>query len=91
MARIVQHETDHLDGTLFIDRLGPAPRVLDFRDQLEEFEFAFQSKRDTNELPNAEEMAGRLRELERLRTRRVSPTRAKTALEYTHRVLRASC
>ena len=23
MARILQHETDHLDGTLFIDRLGP--------------------------------------------------------------------
>ena len=23
MARILQHETDHLDGKLFIDRLGP--------------------------------------------------------------------
>ena len=67
MARIVQHETDHLDGTLFIDRLGPAA-ALTFRDQLEEFELAFQSKLDTNELPDAEKMAGRLRELERLRT-----------------------
>jgi peptide deformylase len=67
MARIVQHETDHLDGTLFIDRLGPA-NLLAFRDQLEEFELAFQSKLDTRELPDAEKMASRLRELERLRT-----------------------
>ena len=67
MARIVQHETDHLDGTLFIDRLGPAS-LLAFRDQLEEFELAFQSKCDTRELPDSEAMAARLRELERLRT-----------------------
>ncbi|HEX4413074.1 MAG TPA: peptide deformylase [Lacipirellulaceae bacterium] len=67
MARIVQHETDHLDGTLFIDRLGPA-QSLDLRDQLEEFEFAFQSKLETGELPNVDVMAKRLRELEKLRT-----------------------
>ena len=54
MARIVQHETDHLDGTLFIDRLGPA-HILDIRDQLEEFELAFQSKVETGELPAANE------------------------------------
>lgn len=28
MARCVQHETDHLDGVLFIDRLDPATRSL---------------------------------------------------------------
>jgi peptide deformylase len=67
MARIAQHETDHLDGTLFIDRLGPAHTVA-IRDQLEEFELAFQSRLETRELPDAEKMAGRLRELERLRT-----------------------
>jgi peptide deformylase len=67
MARIAQHEIDHLDGTLFIDRLGPAHTVA-IRDQLEEFELAFQSKLDTRELPDAEKMAGRLRELELLRT-----------------------
>jgi peptide deformylase len=26
LARIIQHETDHLDGVLFIDRLDPATR-----------------------------------------------------------------
>jgi peptide deformylase len=67
MARIAQHETDHLDGTLFIDRLGPAHAAA-FRDQLEEFELAFRSKLETRELPDAEQMANRLRELEQLRT-----------------------
>jgi peptide deformylase len=67
MARIVQHETDHLDGTLFIDRLGPA-QLAAVRDQLEEFELAFQSKLETRELPGAEQMAARLRDLEQLRT-----------------------
>lgn len=67
LARIVQHEADHLDGTLFIDRLGPA-HAASIRDQLEEFELAFQSRLDTQELPNAEQIANRLRELERLRT-----------------------
>ena len=67
MARIVQHETDHLDGTLFIDRLGPA-QIASVRDQLEEFELAFQSKLETSELPTAAQMAARVEELERLRT-----------------------
>jgi peptide deformylase len=28
LARCVQHETDHLDGVLFIDRLDPVTRKL---------------------------------------------------------------
>jgi peptide deformylase len=67
MARILQHETDHLDGTLFIDRLGPT-QLAALRDKLEEFELDFQSKRETGELPDAEKIATRLEELERLRT-----------------------
>ena len=67
MARIVQHETDHLDGTLFIDRLGPT-QLAAVRDKLEEFELVFQSRLETGELPEAAEMAAHLRELERLRT-----------------------
>ena len=67
MARIVQHETDHLDGTLFIDRLGPAHKLA-IRDPLEEFELAYRSKLETREMPDADKVAGRLRELERLRT-----------------------
>jgi peptide deformylase len=67
MARIVQHETDHLDGTLFIDRLGPT-QLAGLRDKLEEFELVFQSRVETGELPQPEQLAARLRELERLRT-----------------------
>ena len=66
-ARIVQHETDHLDGTLFIDRLGPAARAT-LRDQLEEFELDWQSRRSAGEAPTDEQIAARLDELERERT-----------------------
>jgi peptide deformylase len=67
MARIVQHETDHLDGTLFIDRLAPT-QLAAVRDKLEEFELAFDSRLETGELPSPEQMTARLVELERLRT-----------------------
>lgn len=67
MARVLQHETDHLDGKLFIDRLGPA-QLAAVRGKLEEFEWAFQSRRETGELPDEEQLAARLAELERLRT-----------------------
>lgn len=67
MARIVQHETDHLDGTLFIDRLSPT-QLAAIRDKLEEFELVFRSRTDTGEMPSADQIAARLRELERLRT-----------------------
>ena len=67
MARILQHETDHLDGTLFIDRLGPA-QLAAVREPLEELELDFQSRRETGELPDDKTIAARLAELERLRT-----------------------
>lgn len=63
MARILQHETDHLDGKLFIDRLGPTQQAA-IKDKLYEFELAFQSKRETGEMPSDEAIAGRWRELE---------------------------
>jgi len=67
LARVVQHETDHLDGTLFIDRLAPA-QLADLRDALEDFEIDFQSKRDRGEMPTDQQIAKRLLELEQLRT-----------------------
>jgi peptide deformylase len=67
MARIVQHETDHLDGMLFIDRLGPT-QLAAVRDKLEEFELVFQSRLETGELPATDQIATRLRDLEKLRT-----------------------
>jgi peptide deformylase len=67
LARIVQHETDHLDGKLFIDRLSPT-QLAAIRDKLEEFELVFRSRTETGEMPTADKIAARLRELERLRT-----------------------
>ena len=65
-ARIVQHETDHLDGTLFIDRLAPA-QLAEVRPELEEFEIDFHSRREHGELPDDQHIAARLEGLEQLR------------------------
>jgi peptide deformylase len=67
LARIVQHETDHLDGKLFIDRLNETAQ-LDVRGIVQEFEIQFQSQRERGEMPNDEEIAKRWEELEKLRT-----------------------
>ena len=66
-ARIVQHEIDHLDGVLFIDRLAPA-QLAEVRDQLADFEIEFHSKSETGEIPPEAQIAAQLQELERLRT-----------------------
>ncbi len=66
-ARVVQHETDHLDGRLFIDRLNTTG-VLAARPILDEFEIAFAGKRDRGELPDDESIKKRLAALEQLRT-----------------------
>jgi peptide deformylase len=66
-ARIVQHEIDHLDGRLFIDRIEPLRRA-DLAGQLQEFEIDFESKRAVGEMPTDEQVAQRIAELERLRT-----------------------
>lgn len=66
-ARIVQHEVDHLDGRLFIDRLTPT-QLADIAGPLEEFEIDFTSKRAVGEMPSDDEIALRWAELEKLRT-----------------------
>ena len=66
-ARVVQHETDHLDGRLFIDRLTPT-QLADISGELEEFEIDFESRRNVGELPTDEQIAARIDELIRLRT-----------------------
>jgi peptide deformylase len=66
-ARVVQHETDHLDGRLFIDRLTPT-QLADISGELEEFEIDFESRRNVGELPTDEQIAARIDELVRLRT-----------------------
>jgi peptide deformylase len=66
-ARVAQHETDHLDGRLFIDRLNTTG-ALSARPILEEFEVAYAGQRERGEIPSDEAIAARLVELESLRT-----------------------
>ncbi len=55
-ARCVQHETDHLDGVLFTDRMGESARS-DIDDELYEFEVEYQNKRATGEIGSDEVLA----------------------------------
>jgi peptide deformylase len=66
-ARVVQHETDHLDGVLFIDRLTPTVEA-SLRDKLEEFEREFATRRQCGEIPPDDVILARLADLESLRT-----------------------
>jgi peptide deformylase len=67
LARVLQHETDHINGKLFIDRLGTAAQM-DVRDTLREFEIQFASQKEHKELPDEATMKRRIEELEKLRT-----------------------
>ena len=67
MARVLQHETDHLDGQLFIDRLGPTQQAA-IRDELEQFEIEFTQRREEGAIPSDEAIAARLQQLEAERT-----------------------
>lgn len=66
-ARVVQHETDHLDGRMFIDRL-PASLQATIRPLVDEFVVAYESRLATGEVPDDEAIRKRLAELEAART-----------------------
>jgi peptide deformylase len=66
-ARAVQHEYDHLDGILFIDRLSPSARM-DAQPVLEDLEREFLGDRERGFIPADKDIAFRLAELESLRT-----------------------
>ena len=56
-AHVVQHETDHLDGRLFIDRLNTTGE-LNVRPILDEFEIAFDGQRERGEIPATRRSSG---------------------------------
>lgn len=66
-ARVAQHECDHLDGVLFIDRLGPAS-FLQIKSALEELEVLFAGERQRGVIPDDRRIVARLNELETART-----------------------
>lgn len=44
LCRVWQHETDHLNGTLIVDRMGPSDKIAT-KKQLKELEAAYREKR----------------------------------------------
>ena len=62
-GRVVQHETDHLHGVLFIDRLSEASRR-DLEDEIANFEAHFEREQEAGRLPNNETLEKVLRSLE---------------------------
>ena len=66
-GRMVQHEIDHLDGVLFIDRLSKTAKI-DVRDKLAEFEQEFESRLRSGEPLADADVAARLGSLEAART-----------------------
>lgn len=63
LARIIQHETDHLDGVLFFDRLPDASRKI-WMEQLDGFVSTFETKRKAGLIPSDEQIAAERLELE---------------------------
>ncbi|MCC6124821.1 MAG: peptide deformylase [Pirellulales bacterium] len=66
-ARAVQHEYDHLEGILFIDRLSPAAKMT-VQPALDDLERVFYGDRQRGFIPEDGEIVSRLAELEALRT-----------------------
>ncbi|MGI9455815.1 MAG: peptide deformylase [Aeoliella sp.] len=66
-ARVVQHEIDHLEGTLFIDRLSDTA-MADVRHLIEEFEIEYDSRQEMGEAKSEADVLARLAELEAART-----------------------
>jgi peptide deformylase len=65
-ARIVQHETDHLNGIGFIDRLSQTA-VIAIKEELEELKTIFTSNQQRGLIPQDTEIIHELKKLERLR------------------------
>ena len=63
-ARIVQHETDHLDGIVFTDRMSDTGK-LDVQPGLDEFTQQFEGQINRGELPPVDEIKARLSDLEK--------------------------
>lgn len=59
LARVVQHEFDHLDGVVFVDRMSPTARAK-AQPMLDEFELSYRALRQTGAMPSDDEIAERL-------------------------------
>jgi peptide deformylase len=63
LARVVQHEYDHLDGVLFPDRMK-STALAEARPLLDEFEVDFHGRRQRGEIPSDEQVLQQLQQWE---------------------------
>ena len=63
LARVIQHETDHLDGVLFIDRLSTTTSMA-MALPLTEMQKQYETRLQQGDIPNAAAVAKRLAEWE---------------------------
>ncbi len=63
MARVVQHETDHLDGVMFPDRMVEHS-LLAIRDEIEEFEIEYRAKLADGLIPDEQAVHAELADWE---------------------------
>ncbi|NLF72303.1 MAG: peptide deformylase [Candidatus Anammoximicrobium sp.] len=63
LARVIQHEYDHLDGTVFVDRMTPTARAK-AQPMLDEFELGLRALRQTGAVPGDDVIASRLAQWE---------------------------
>ncbi len=63
-ARILQHETDHLDGVMFIDRLTPA-KLREQMEPLSVLQLDFESRQRLKQIPTEEEIMAELQSWEK--------------------------
>jgi len=66
-ARVVQHEYDHVEGVMFIDRVAPAA-LQKIQPLIDDFESQFLSGQKSGMIPTDAELQARLRELQKART-----------------------
>ena len=62
-ARVVQHEADHLDGVLFVDRLSETVRF-GVEDALHDFRLEFSYQRERDVIPSDDEIVNKIAALE---------------------------
>ena len=63
LARAIQHEYDHLQGVLFIDRMSDSA-IKQIEGELDEFRLDFEGKRDANVILDDDGILKRLSEIE---------------------------
>lgn len=63
LGRAIQHEFDHLQGVMFIDRLSESERRL-IEGEVETFEFDFEARRAAGSVPSDDEISAHLKDFE---------------------------